>query len=66
MTDDEIRATLTAGMNDLDLLQMMKDVFLDGYDTYDDYVRYGDAFVRLRALPPRPMLMLPPHPEPTP
>jgi len=59
MPHDEPEAAFAS----LDLLQLMKDVFYGGFDTYEDYVVYGDAFVRLAPVPPRPLLMLPPRRE---
>jgi len=29
----------------IDLKKLIRDTFLDGYATYEDYVKYGDAFI---------------------
>ena len=31
------------------LLHYAKQFFFDGYDTYEDYVKYGDAFVAVES-----------------
>jgi hypothetical protein len=32
----------------IDTAQLLKRVFLGGFDTWEDYEKYGDAFVRVK------------------
>ena len=34
-------------MDKIDLKQLIRDTFLDGFDTVQDYERYGDMFIKV-------------------
>jgi len=48
-TEEELKAlfenSFSAFFSEDYLRQCIKDAFFDGYDTYADYIKYGDAFV---------------------
>ena len=60
MTDDrKVKAAIEEINGKLDIAQMLKDLLYDGYDNYEDYVKYGDSFVKI-APPPKDTALLPP------
>jgi hypothetical protein len=49
MRDDKkkIKAFYEALLGSLDLQQLIKDIYLDDFDTYGDYEKYGDMFSKI-------------------
>ena len=44
-TKQEIMNFIEKAIMSIDLEQNMKDILFDGFDNYEDYEKYGDAFV---------------------
>lgn len=58
MNDEKVRRLWEEMFGKLSISQLIKDIYFDGYDSYEDYVKYGDAFVRIDPdgiRPPGPM-----------
>jgi hypothetical protein len=49
MRDDKkkIEAFYEALLGSLDLKRLIKDAYLDGFDAYDDYKKYGDMLSKV-------------------
>jgi hypothetical protein len=47
-----MKTELEALFASLDTETLLKEVLLDGYETQQDYEKYGDAFVPLKPLAP--------------
>ena len=47
MTDAEMKRSLEKLLDTLPIKQLLKELLYDGFDTYEDYVKYGNAFVQL-------------------
>jgi len=48
ISDEKVEAALGEFVESLNTEQLLKDLLYDGFDTYEDYVRYGDSFVKLK------------------
>ncbi len=48
---EEVKAAWEEAFAQIDLEKLIKDAFLDGFDTYEDYVKYGDAIIRIDRRP---------------
>jgi len=48
MSDEKTKEEWRKALMGLDLRQILCDTFMDGFDTYEDYEKYGDAFVPLK------------------
>lgn len=45
MDEDKIKKFYDSLLSDLDLKDLLKKKFLDGFDSYEDYKKYGDAII---------------------
>ena len=61
MASEEVKVWWDRTLAGIDLEKSIKDTFLDGFDTYADYVKYGDSIVRIdrRPKPPQPIEITP-------
>lgn len=46
--DDEVKQVIREMLGRISIEQLMKDVFFDGYDNFEDYRKYGDSFVAIK------------------
>jgi len=45
MDEDKIKKFYDSLLKNIDLKDLLKKRFLNGFDSYEDYEKYGDAFI---------------------